>query len=206
MNCTECRGTLCNATPAANCEFSSRLESTMLVSPMQRSSTVHSLVDAFFESKKTEMKQQLRVELDRVVDNLFGALVATVKELLIIGDQNKSTEAVSLNRESLVSKPLEAENAVCSTARVPKMAVVRQATKRAHDSTNKTPLMMVNLSSSDQDLVIMNGVHEVSIEDDSQEAPVKKPRTQLSHEHEPLAATPFQHEAASNKATRLVPS
>jgi len=55
----------------------------MLSSGVMRPAMVHTLVDSFFESKKCEVKCLLRDQIDRVVDDLFGELVTTVKELLI---------------------------------------------------------------------------------------------------------------------------
>ena len=44
---------------------------------------LHSLVDTFIEGKKAQVKQRLRESMETVVDDLFGELVAKLKQMLL---------------------------------------------------------------------------------------------------------------------------
>ena len=56
-------------------------------------SLVNTIVDGFFEVKKSEIRQRLRMEMDRVVDDLFGQLVGEVKQLLMPKNQTVASSS-----------------------------------------------------------------------------------------------------------------
>lgn len=55
----------------------------MSLTATMRPEMVNTLVDAFFETKKSEVKNRLRHSIETIVDDLFGQLVVQVKELLL---------------------------------------------------------------------------------------------------------------------------
>ena len=72
---------------------------------------VNTLVDAFFEGKKVQVKQRLRDSLDTIVDDLFGELVGQIKQLLVPIKQDHCKLQNPISNEIIQSESKQLLNA-----------------------------------------------------------------------------------------------
>jgi hypothetical protein len=124
-------------------------------SSAMRPSMVHSIVDSFFESKKGEVKSRLRDRVDHMVDDIFGELVTTVKDLLLPPEESQSPKNAEANdiptTESDV--PKSTAFAVKTIPSTSSSALVPSASKRPHTRSTVSKESKQTESSADQQLV-----------------------------------------------------